>query len=76
MIECRLGKYRPSLGGTEDLVRRDMKKSEVFNKFFASVFTGMCYNHTTQVTKGKGRDWVNEKLPAVGGDLFQEHQKG
>jgi len=36
--------------------------------FFASVFTGKCSGHTTQVAEGKGRDWENEEMPIVGED--------
>ncbi|GAB0205000.1 hypothetical protein GRJ2_002965600 [Grus japonensis] len=35
--------------------------------FFASVFTGKCSSHASQVAEGKGRDWENE-LPTVGED--------
>ena len=53
---------------TGDLVTQDMKKPEVLNDFFVSVFTGKCSSHTAQVAEGKGRDWENEELPAVGED--------
>jgi len=33
-----------------------MKKTEVLNDFFVSVFTGKCSSHTAQVSEGKGRD--------------------
>ncbi|GAB0197821.1 hypothetical protein GRJ2_002247500 [Grus japonensis] len=39
-----------------DLVTLDMEKAEVFDDFFASVFTGKCSSHTAQVTEDKGRD--------------------
>lgn len=42
--------------------------------FFASIFTGKRFSHTTQVTKGKWRDWENkEPLPKVGEDQVQGH---
>jgi len=43
-----------------------MEKAEVLGDFFASVFSGKCSSHTTQVTDSKGRDWENEELPTVG----------
>ncbi|PKU42289.1 rna-directed dna polymerase from mobile element jockey-like [Limosa lapponica baueri] len=51
-----------------DLVTRYMEKAVVVNDFFASVFTGKCPSHTTQVTEGKGRDQENEKPPTAGQD--------
>ena len=50
-----------------------MKKAEVLNDVFASVFTIRSSSHTTQVTEGKGGDWENEELPTVGEDQVQEH---
>lgn len=49
-----------------DLVTQDMKKSEVLNDFFVSVFTGK--SHTAQVVKGKGMVWEDEEPPTVGED--------
>jgi len=46
----------------------DMEEAEIFNDFFASVFTGKCSSHTTQVAEGKDRDWENEEAPTVGED--------
>lgn len=40
-------------------------------KFFASVLTGKCPSHTSQVTENKDRDWENEELPAVGEDRYK-----
>jgi len=53
---------------TGDVVTQDMEKSEVFNGFLSSVFTGKCYRHTAQVADDKGRDWENEEPPTVGED--------
>ncbi|KFQ76045.1 hypothetical protein N337_12204, partial [Phoenicopterus ruber ruber] len=53
---------------TGDLTTWDIDKTEVLKDFFASVFTGKCSGHTTQVAEGKGRDWENEEPPTVGED--------
>jgi len=45
-----------------------MKKAEVLNNFYASVFTGKCSSHIPQVIDSKCRHWENEKLPIVGED--------
>ncbi|GAB0187217.1 triadin [Grus japonensis] len=50
-----------------------MEKAEVINYFFASVFTGKCSSHTTQLAEGKGRDWENEEPPTAGEDQVQEY---
>ncbi|GAB0208699.1 mitochondrial enolase superfamily member 1 [Grus japonensis] len=63
----------PLQNETGDLVAQDMEKAEVLNDFFASVFTGKCLSHTTQVTEGKGRDWENAELAAVGEDQVREY---
>ncbi|PKU46939.1 rna-directed dna polymerase from mobile element hypothetical protein [Limosa lapponica baueri] len=38
-----------------------------------AVFTSKCSNHTTQVTKGKGRNWENEESPNVIKGQVQNH---
>lgn len=53
-------------GRMGDLITQDTKKVEVLSDFFASVFTAKCSSHTNQLAKGKGRDWENEELLAVG----------
>ncbi|GAB0208754.1 mitochondrial enolase superfamily member 1 [Grus japonensis] len=56
-----------------DLVTQDMEKAEVLTEVFASVSTGKCLSHTAQVTEGKGRDWENAELAAVGEDQVREY---
>jgi len=51
-----------------DLVIQDVKKAEVINDFFASVFNSKCSSHTAQAAEGKGRDWENEEPPTVAED--------
>jgi len=41
--------------------------------FFASVFTGKCFSHTTQVAVGKGRDWGSEEPPTTGEQQVRDH---
>jgi len=56
-----------------DVITQERDKAEVMNNFVASVFTGKCSSHTTQVAEGKGRDWENEEPPTVGEDQVQDH---
>ena len=59
-----------------ELATLDLEKAEVLNDFFASVFTGKCSDHTTQVLEGRRGDCENEDLrPTVGEDLVQDHLK-
>jgi len=58
---------------TGDLVTWDIPKSEVLTDFLASVFTGKCSSHTSQVADVKSKDWENEEMPTVGEDLVQDH---
>uniref|UniRef100_A0A8B9F277 Reverse transcriptase domain-containing protein n=1 Tax=Amazona collaria TaxID=241587 RepID=A0A8B9F277_9PSIT len=52
----------------------DLEKAEVLNDFFASVFTGECPDHNTQVLEGRHRDCESEDpRPTVGKDLVRDH---
>ncbi|GAB0203064.1 mitochondrial enolase superfamily member 1 [Grus japonensis] len=61
----------PLWNETGNLVTQDMEKAEVFNDFFASVFTGKCLSHTAQVPEG--RDWENEEPSTAGEDQVREY---
>ncbi|XP_065539137.1 uncharacterized protein LOC136016210 [Lathamus discolor] len=61
-----LGPLQKEMG---DLVIQDMDKAEVCNSFFASVFTGKCSSHITQVTECNGKDLENEESPIAGDHL-------
>ncbi|GAB0210014.1 mitochondrial enolase superfamily member 1 [Grus japonensis] len=61
----------PLRNETGDLVTQDREKAEVFNDFFASVFTGKSLSHTAQVTEG--RDWENAEPPTVGEDQVRKY---
>ena len=63
----------PLLKETGELVTQDMKKAEVLNNFFASVFTGKCSSHTAQVSEAKGRDRENEEPHTVGENQARDH---
>lgn len=65
-IKERLGKNAgPVKKDTGDLVTQDMKKTEVVNDFFASVFTSKCSSHIAKVVEGEIKDLENETLSAV-----------
>ncbi|KAF4790458.1 hypothetical protein TURU_141473 [Turdus rufiventris] len=55
----------PVKKNTGDLVTQDMKKTEVVNDFFASVFTSKCSSHIAKVVEGEIKDLENETLSAV-----------
>lgn len=50
----------PSPERKGDMTMLNKEKSEVLNHFCALVFNGKFSNHTTQVKKGKCRDWEDE----------------
>uniref|UniRef100_A0A8B9G509 Reverse transcriptase domain-containing protein n=1 Tax=Amazona collaria TaxID=241587 RepID=A0A8B9G509_9PSIT len=57
-----------------ELATLDLEKAEVLNDFFASVFTGKCSDHTTQVLEGSHRDCENEDIGhTVGKDMVRDH---
>ena len=69
----KVGPLQKLLG---ELATLDLKKAEVLNDFFASVFTGKYSDHNTQVLEGRRRDSENEDLgPTVGEDLVRDHLK-
>ncbi|PKU31533.1 rna-directed dna polymerase from mobile element jockey-like [Limosa lapponica baueri] len=58
---------------TGNLVTMYKKKAEVFNSFFASVFTGNLSYHNSQVDGLQSRDWGSRVPPTVREDQVQDH---
>ncbi|PKU45121.1 rna-directed dna polymerase from mobile element hypothetical protein [Limosa lapponica baueri] len=60
---------------TGSLITKAEKKVELFNNFFASVFTGNLSPHTSQVDGPQGRDWGSKVPPTVREDQVCDHLK-
>lgn len=52
-----------------------MKKAEVLNNVFSSVFNDILSSYISQAPEPQGRDWGNEVPPIAGEDQVQDYLK-
>lgn len=57
----------------EDLISKEMKKTELPNYFSAFIFNGKYSTHAVCVTGHKVRDWENEESPTVREEWVRDH---
>lgn len=59
--------------GAGDLVAKDVEKAEVYDVFFASVFTGYTCLQQSQVPETQRKIWSKEDVPFIGEVHICEH---